>query len=331
MATFFNEFELQTLQNFTTTHLNNTNYQFNKNTTSPTEKYGYYLHKASNNSSKGINDLAKYYLEIDNFKRSYEIFKITFDRNDIYAYYYIGTFYMKGLKQDDEVILHCNTDRAFKYVKKAALRGLGAAQCRMGTFFEKGIGCVQNIFAAKDWYQKATEHNHPNDYAMCMLGEFYETGKGGLPIDYQKAYDCYLQAESYEYSWATYKIALMYKEGHFFEKDLYLAREKLEQARQQGSRMAKYEIGTWYEFGIDHNDYHIEIDIEQALKYYYECVEGVNLNEIYRMDEESNFACYRIAVIKENNGEDYINWYKRAAYFGNWDALEWCNENQVEQ
>lgn len=322
MNIVLNKSEQKILQNFDQSHQIFTKTKFDVKSENDEEKLISHLSTVSKGKTEYINNLAKYFLEKNNLQRAYNLFSITLEKNNNYAKYYIGVFYLKGLKQGDTVIVPKKEENGIRLIKQAAegKNAVGAAQCRLGTIYQK----KGNFKAALYWFEKAIEHNNP--FALCVIGDYYEYGRADLKIDYQKAYDYYSRANNY--SWATYRIALMHKEGHGTPKNLHKAKELLEEAIQEGSRMAKYEIGTWYEFGISHNDFCLDINIERALEYYYDSVKDVELSEKYRMDEESNFACYRIAIIKEKQGDsDAINWFKRAAEFDNFDACNWLSEN----
>lgn len=59
-------------------------------------------------------------------------------------------------------------NRAFDWMLKAANQNHAVAMCDVGTFYEHGVGCVQDPELAKEWYSKAVAQG--NASAMCNLG-----------------------------------------------------------------------------------------------------------------------------------------------------------------
>lgn len=64
------------------------------------------------------------------------------------AWYLVGSD--PYLPKDDQ--------EAFEWAKRAALCGLAKAQFALANFYDKGIGCVQNLDEAQTWYVKAAEN-----------------------------------------------------------------------------------------------------------------------------------------------------------------------------
>ncbi len=63
-----------------------------------------------------------------------------------------------------------------KWLKKAALQGLGAAQLHIGLCYELGEGLNKNMDEAVHWYQKVAEQGIAA--AQFQLAICYATGKG---------------------------------------------------------------------------------------------------------------------------------------------------------
>ena len=78
----------------------------------------------------------------------------------------------------------------------------------LGDFFE------QDFAKAKELYQMAVDHG--NLQSLISLGYIYEYGRTGKP-DFQKAYECYSLAPSFE---AAYKLGDMYAHGKAVERDM---------------------------------------------------------------------------------------------------------------
>lgn len=69
-----------------------------------------------------------------------------------------------------------NAKEAFKWMTKAAQKGLVIAHARLGDFYAEGFGTKQSLTKAFDYRKIAAENNHAA--AMGLLGYAYVTGKG---------------------------------------------------------------------------------------------------------------------------------------------------------
>merc|ERR1712216_479014 len=118
-----------------------------------------------------------------------------------------GTFYESGrggLQNSDK--------KAAKWYRKAAEQGNPYAQCRLGIFIETGRGglLVNNVedelrevhnVEAEKWYRKAPEAekwSQGNLDALRRLGNFYETGRGGLQVNKMEAEKLYRKADEWQ-------------------------------------------------------------------------------------------------------------------------------------
>lgn len=309
--THFNKDEKLVFQYF----LDNLNIElFDIKNCSQLEKYAYYLFNAALNKKKYYVNLGKIYFEVRNYERSFHWFNIAAENNDSYAFYRMGSIYQKGLSNDNFTLIP-DDNKAYEYILKAAQNGLVSAQCRLGCYFEQGIGVPQNNETALKWYKKAAMKN--NSYAICAIANFYELGLAGLKKNYEEAKRMYTVAEANNYGWAKYKLGNFHEFGLGVPINLETALQKYQEAKELECRMATYHIGTWYENGI-----YFEKDFNAAMKLYIESVKDLSTHSIFRMNDNSHHACYHIGEIYEKgenverNIEVAKEWYTYAAYHG---------------
>ncbi len=77
---------------------------------------------------------------------------------------------------------------ALKEFRKLSLGGLAAAQWRIGTMYEKGLGVSRDHREAIKWYRKAAEQGFKA--GLVRLGSMYERGFG-VTKDYREAVKWY--------------------------------------------------------------------------------------------------------------------------------------------
>jgi len=87
----------------------------------------------------------------------------------------------------------------------------------------------EDVCEAIKWLQMAAERQ--NIRAMILLGDMYSNGKN-VEVDYARALEYYLKASVAGSSYASHKIALMYKSGLFLEQDMRKYEEYLDYASE---------------------------------------------------------------------------------------------------
>jgi TPR repeat protein len=126
------------------------------------------LVKALSGNSCSQLKLGDYYKELKNHKIALNWYKKAVETGSIDALFEIAEAYIfgNGIEKD--------RTKAFKYCKKAALKGHKYAQFELGSFYNYGIQCKCTINKSKalEWYKKAAENGLIEAY-YC-IGMFYE-------------------------------------------------------------------------------------------------------------------------------------------------------------
>ncbi|VVQ35287.1 dynamin family protein [Pseudomonas fluorescens] len=167
--------------------------------------------------------------------------------------------YGKGLALHEA----CEYDAAVACFQQAAEQGHCAAQFRLGTYYELGLGLCMDERMAAQCYRKAQQQGHAE--AQFYLGVCYQNGVG-VPVDQVSAAACYLQAAEQGHAEAQYHLGICLAKGDGVEQDEQQALAWLEKATeqdhpearfyvinraaQQGSPGARYALGILFEKGL---------------------------------------------------------------------------------
>jgi uncharacterized protein len=151
------------------------------------------------------------------------------------------------------------------------------AMAMMGAFYQKGLGVAVDMAAAKMWFQKAADKNHPgaqfslammlldnslaendpeaaavvlekaatggNVQAQYNLGLVY-AGRYGTPPDWKKAALWFRKAADQNDPEAQYNLGLLFLDGNGVEKDQVAAADWLSRAAVKGMPEAALEYGV---------------------------------------------------------------------------------------
>lgn len=131
---------------------------------------------------------------------------------DAAAQYEIGQRYANGsggLPQDN--------DQAAYWLNRSADQGLAAAQYRLGTMFEKGVGVPENPTKARTWYERAAAQG--NVKAMHNLAVMQAEGAGG-PQDFAAAARSFDSAAVHGLADSQYNLAILHERGLGVERNL---------------------------------------------------------------------------------------------------------------
>ena len=143
---------------------------------------------------------------------------------------------------------------AFEYYRAACKLGNPVAMGNLGYCYQAGRGTAPNLRMAAYCFQRAAELDDPG--SMLKLGDFHEKGKGGLSVDRQAAFGCYLRA--YEIASASaesdpmllaelcFRIGICKKNGKGTAKDYESAYEFLQSAAEILSEYSDGSIRTEY-------------------------------------------------------------------------------------
>lgn len=96
-------------------------------------------------------EAAQIYDSLKKYKNSFECYLQASKLGHIQATYELALCYdfPKGCEQD--------LSKAFELCLELAKKGLPEAMCRVGMYFEHGIGTYQDSMQARYWYQEAAE------------------------------------------------------------------------------------------------------------------------------------------------------------------------------
>lgn len=293
---------------------------FDINSAEQIDKYCYYLFNVAINRKKYFVYLAKIYFEIGNFERSFFWYEVASQKGDAYAHYQLGFFYLNGVNAPTFKI-EIDLTKAFNYILKSANEGLNCAKCKIGCFFEEGIGTSKSTVQALKWFKNAASKG--DCYSICMVGHYYEYGLGGLRVNFEEALRMYKIAINKNYDWAFFKMGNMYELGHYFSIDFEKALDYYKLAEEKGCMMAKYQIGLWLEKGI-----HFEKNVAKAIEIFSELAKNETIHTRWRRNNHNHVASFHLGeifengIITERNIQEAINWYILAWYQGNKTAQQ---------
>ena len=146
-----------------------------------------------------------------------------------------------------DIVAH-DSGEAAKWYRKAADQGYAPAQLRLGLMYETGWGGVRRDMAvAVMWYRKAAEQG--NAEAQACLAGMYSAGEG-LPQDKAEAVRWYCKAAEQGYADAQLRLGLMYCSGDVVGQDLAEAAKWFRKAAEQGNATAQFNLGLAYSKGL---------------------------------------------------------------------------------
>lgn len=141
-------------------------------------------------------------------------------------------------------------EEAVSKYQKAADRGSGMAQERLGWCYETGCGVIQNTEKAEVHYKKAAEilkkaAEQGDAEAQAWLGSLYSVGEG-VAQSAEKAVEWWRKAAYQGNVTAQSNLAGSYLYGEGVEKDSKKAAEWFEKAAIQGDAYSRYWLGRMY-------------------------------------------------------------------------------------
>ena len=208
------------------------------------------------------------------------------------AQFNLGLSYYKeeGVEKD-----YC---KAMYWFGKSAEQGDADAQLHIGRCLEETNACNVEIVAA---YRKSAEMGNPE--AMCFLGEWYQYGEKGLPIDAKLKFRWWRKAAEKGYYQAQYKIGDCYDWGRGIEEDKREAIKWFKRSASKDYIPAVYVLGLCYYYGNG-----IRKNKKEALKYFkraakYDYAAAICMIGDYYYDDI-------------DDKEEAVRYYKRAAELG---------------
>lgn len=162
--------------------------------------------------------------------------------NNPFAAYSLGGQYFRGqgVEQSDEL--------AYALFHMAAVQGNAYAQYQLGRMCRDGIGTKVDLYASKQWYEKAyrsfltMERTMADDRLYYRLGSMNLTGTG-TEVDWEQARFYFEKAVELGNTDALYGLGKLYLKPEFPDYDPAKAIEYLEQAVAKGHAFAKYQLG----------------------------------------------------------------------------------------
>ena len=167
-----------------------------------------------------------------------------------------------------------------KWYRKASDKDNGAAQYRIGTMYENGIGVERNQDEALKWYEKAAENCDENAEKRLYQIDLAAAQRG--------------DAE------AQYRLGEKYSCGQGVEEDDKLAVKWYRKAAEQGSAEAQKELGDMYRYGFG-----VEEDYKEAVKWYRKAAEQANRDAMLNLG-----LMYRDGLGVEKDPAESDKWFK---------------------
>ncbi|MGR5501972.1 hypothetical protein ACQKP3_14670 [Vibrio sp. DNB22_10_4] len=213
-----------------------------------------------------------------NFEKAYQLYLDSANQGNVFATDSLGRFYQYGIYVSKDM------KKAFSYYKESGEQGHTEAQYRLGKIYRSGTLEGEKVTSidfrvAREWYQKASEQGHSG--ALNDLGLMLAHGQGGS-IDYQAAFEIFLNLAEGQYLTGQLNLAQMYEMGHIngndFDKAFYWYNEavKLCQTEQLNGSLcgvAEVALGTLYEKGLG-----VSINYSTAMNFYLDAVARDHLN-----------------------------------------------------
>ena len=188
-------------------------------------------------------------------------------------------------------------NKAFEWYKKASELGHARSSKTIGDMYASGEdGFSKDGKKALDWYTKAAEQNL---YYLFDIASNYYYGYYGLPKNYKFAFECYTKsAQQYKEPKSMPRIAEMYANGHYVEKDYGKAEEWYKKAADHGKRSRfDYDLAEFFYKHLQNYD--------KAFEYYTEAIEKEDDVDVTRWSECKLGILYK-------NGEGVRKNYKKA-------------------
>lgn len=217
------------------------------------------------------------------------------------AQFNLGLSYYKGEGVEKD---YC---KAMYWFGKSAEQGDADAQLHIGRCLEETNASNKEIVAA---YRKSAEMGNPE--AMCFLGEWYQYGEKGLPIDDKEKFRWWRKAAERGYYQAQYKIGDCYDWGRGVEEDKREAIKWFKRSASKDYIPAVYVLGLCYYYsnGVRKNK-------KEALKYFKRAAKHDYAAAICMIGEY-----YYYGDIVDKDEEEAIKCFKRAAELGYERATE---------
>jgi uncharacterized protein len=135
---------------------------------------------------------------------------------------------------------------AMRLWRPLADQGVAAAQQRVGTLYDFGLGVPQDYAEALKWYRKAANQNDAS--AQVMIGQMYAQSRG-VARDDATAAKWYRKAADQGLPHAQALLGTMYSQGFGLQQNHAEAAKWLRKAAEQGDANGQALLGMMYEMG----------------------------------------------------------------------------------
>ncbi|MDR2750731.1 MAG: hypothetical protein LBC41_08735 [Clostridiales bacterium] len=152
---------------------------------------------------------------------------------DIGKIYEFGTGVSKDIQKASEYYSKART-----YYQKAYKNGTASGYdlYRYGYMYESGYGAQKNLAMAAQIYEAGVKKGENG--CMVNLASFYESGSGGLAVDYSKAFALYTESAKSNYKEGYYGLGNLHYYGRGVPQDKAKAAQEYEMAAKLGHRNA---------------------------------------------------------------------------------------------
>jgi TPR repeat protein len=245
------------------------------------------------------------------------------EKNDSKAIYYFTQAYEHPrLEADnkaklarlmfDESELVYNRQLAQKLLKEAATEGSTSAMTDLASYYERGRGGFpKDLVLAFLWYSKASAANDAG--ASLKLAHMYKQGRGVSKNEARaEAIEQAVTSMIHPADGSTMsKIAMAYKKGIYFEKDLNAAASWLDKAIAAGDKSALLELGVLVQWGgVD------QYGPADSVRFFRRAAEAGSQQAWLELGNA--YASGMVVPVDQNKA---VYYYRQAARVGSKDAL----------
>ena len=182
-------------------------------------------------------------------------------------------------------------DNAVIVLTQAAEKKSTEAYHLLAYCYHYGLGTVQNIPKAIEWYEKAEKAGI--SASTNNLGIIYRDGSG-VPINYEKAYNYFAKAHNKGNNFGTVNLGDCYKYGRYVSKNINRAVELYTEAANKGMAYAQRTLGNLY-----YNGDGVAVNYQKAFEYYKKAADQGDNDSIYNLAQCISMAGERLSIIKE--------------------------------
>eukprot|EP00912_Choanoflagellata_sp_UC4_P000273 UC4_evm1s173 len=187
-----------------------------------------------------------------NTERGLKLLKALVAQDHGDAAYILGRVYRLGLFGITQ-----DLGSALELFELSASQESSQAFAEQGHMYRDGIGVQQDDQEAVRLYEKGSIDDDPG--AHCALAHMYTNGRGGLHVNFDKAFEYYMKATKKNYPLAEFNVGCAYFLGKGIEADIAKAADYFETASKMGFSMGTINTALMYIKGLG-----VEQDLQKA-------------------------------------------------------------------